>query len=110
MEERIRRQKSSILAVTPLYGEKTVGLAKTKEDKIIRLHELQEEYAALEAEIREYIPTLKSYFPLLTPQEQLILTLRYIEGYSWKKVACFSAYSESHCFEINRVLKEKIEK
>ena len=110
LEEDIQRLEAQATAITPRYGSEPGGRAGDKiqgaVDKIlelqVRLAEKLEEQIALRREIEGAIDTL----PELRLRQ--IMRYRYIEGWTWEKVAEQMEVSNVHIFRLHSSALKKL--
>ena len=109
LEERIER-----LRERAEYNQRQLGECGRSDPTRDRLAEYAAELDELERELTGEMITLEKQLAvvdaelaMLPENQEKVLRLRYVEGLSWKKVAAISAYSQSHCQNINTALTKR---
>lgn len=106
--DRIKRLESDLERITPVYGWKVGQSSRTREDTLAELIDLKQKYSDMVDKERIEKNKLLEKIDLMLPEEQTIMTMRYILDYTWTKISIDSHYSRSQCFKIHKRAMEKL--
>lgn len=76
---------------------------------VARLDELESRYADLITEQAEARLKVELALIALPEQQERVLRLRYIEGFSWRKISRKTHYSEPHLYRISEAALRRLE-
>lgn len=111
IEERIERLKSAIESTTHRISE--VNVQGSKQDKlaeyVVQLEELQDKQTETLIDCLQKILEAEDVIEKLPDQQQTVMRLRYLDGYSWREVAKETHYSEKHIFKIHAAAMRKVD-
>ena len=111
----LEQQKEQLRASVTSCTQRLTGLPSGSADYdrlaayVARLSELEEKYAALLIRLADERLHLESALASLPAQQERVLRLRYLEGYSWRRIAYRTHYSESHIYKIHEAALRRLE-
>ena len=104
LENRIIERRSSIERMTPII----TGMPKTKnggnsiEDGVIKLVDEAMQWEEKVEERRQLIQRVHEAIFQLSGQQQRILTLRYIDAYTWDRISSLMSYDRRWCTRLHK--------
>lgn len=111
--ERIEGIKSERERVTQAITGMPTGYRKSQnkiEDLTIKLTELEERLVARIRQRETEIKAVEDWIETLKPYQQNVIRWRYINGWTWRKVARETGYTIDGTLKINAAVKRGIEK
>ena len=111
--ERIEEIKSERERMTQAITGMPAGTRKSQsktEDLTIKLCELEERLKERIARRETEIKRVEDWIETLKPYQQSVIRWRYINGWSWRKVAIKTGYTIDGVFRINAMVKRGINK
>lgn len=88
-------------------------VGKPTEEKVMLIQRLQENIEQLKEELKDLEKEMQDFDHItacLNPIQKNILSLRYIKGYTWEKIAFACNYTRKQCFNIHNAALEIIVK
>lgn len=110
-QERIARLRSAMETLSRKIKSSTSR--STAEHDILgaqmgRILDLEAKLIAKIFAYEEALDSFEAFIAEFPPAQRLVLTLRYVQGNTWKEIAAISEYSEDHCIRIHRYALEKM--
>ena len=111
----LEQQKEQLRASVTSCTQRLTGMPSGSADYdrlaayVARLSELEERYAALLIRLADERLHLESALASLPAQQERVLRLRYLEGFSWRRIAYRTHYDERHLRRIHDAALVRLE-
>ena len=99
--ERINEQITSAAAKPLTHAPRSGGNRDAIGEAVAKMQELRADLLRELVALEEHLRTVERWLDTLPPNKAAVLRLRYVDGYSWRRVARETNYSADHCRRIN---------
>lgn len=103
--ERINEQITSAAAKPLTHAPRSGGNRDAIGEAVAKMQELRADLLRELVALEEHLRTVERWMDTLPPNKAAVLRLRYVDGYSWPKIAKATNYNMDHCRKIDRQVR-----
>lgn len=107
--ERINEQITSAAAKPLTHAPRSGGNRDAIGEAVAKMQELRADLLRELVALEEHLRTVERWLDTLPPNKAAVLRLRYVDGYSWPKVAEYANYNLDHCRKIDRQMRAELQ-
>lgn len=103
--ERINEQITNAAAKPLTHAPRSGGNRDAIGEAVAKMQELRADLLRELVALEEHLRMVERWLDTLPPNKAAVLRLRYVDGYSWPKIAKATNYNMDHCRKIDRQVR-----